>query len=504
MNRYKKLFLTILITGGAFAVNYFINFFLTRYITQNIGTDAYGFVGLAKSFASYAMIITIALNSYASRFIAVEYHNGNYTKANTYYNSVLFSDILLGFIILLIASVFSIWIDKAFDIDPRIVNDVRFLFILVFLNLFINTSGTVLQAAAYIKNKLDVVGAIRGLSYCIEALILVLCYSFFIPKVYYVGIGMIAATGLIVATNLAITKKYTPELKVSFALFSWGSVKGLVIEGFWNSLNSLGNVLNNGLDLIVANIMLSATASGQLSIVKTIFAIFSGVYQLVSQPFQPLFLKDYATGDRDSLLKNLKLSMKISGLISNLIFAGFFALGVCYYKLWVPDQDTQLLYRLTLLATVTCVLEGPIYPLYYIYTLTIKNKIPCLITIGSGVLNVVGMVILIKGTSLGIYSIQLTTAIIMLLISGVSNPIYMAHCLKIKWTSFYPALGRNVLSCGTMMVFMYLISLLIDPINWSQFIIATSICVVGGTILHFLVVFNKEEKKKAMKLIKHT
>lgn len=502
MTKYKKLIFTIIVTGGAFAINYLINFFLTRFITQNIGTDAYGFVGVAKNFASYAMIVTIALNSYSSRYIAVEYHEGNYKKANIYFNSVLIADFLLGVAIFLVAFVLSIRIDAFFNLNSQLVADVRILFILIFSNLLINTSGTALQAAAYIKNKLDIIGIVRGVSYCLEALILIVCYTFFGVAVYFVGIGMISATILLFLANLLITRKYTSELVFAPKLFSWNAVKELVVEGVWNSLNSLGNSLNNGLDLIFANIMLSPMSMGQISIIKSVFAIFSGVYQLVAQPFQPMFLKDYAANNKVELIKNLKLSMKISGLISNLIFAGFFSLGMCYFKLWVPDQNTVLMYNLTLLATITCILEGPIYPLYYIYTLTIKNKIPCLITIGGGILNVLGMYFLIKYTTLGIYSIQITTAVIMLCISGISNPIYMAHCLGEKWTVFYPALGKNVLSCGVMMAIMHLISSLTKPSTWGQLIFTAIICVVLGSALHLFIVFSKNEKRKLIGLVR--
>lgn len=52
-------------------------------------------------------------------------------------------------------------------------------------------------------------------------------------------------------------------------------------------------------------------------------------------------------------------------------------------------------------------------PIYYVNTLTVKNKIPCFITIIGGLLNVVGMFILIKYTNLGVYAVPITTAVIM-------------------------------------------------------------------------------------------
>ena len=52
-----------------------INFTLTPYITNSVGTEAYGFVSLAKSFTSYANIFMVALNSYAARYLSIAYIN---------------------------------------------------------------------------------------------------------------------------------------------------------------------------------------------------------------------------------------------------------------------------------------------------------------------------------------------------------------------------------------------------------------------------------------------
>ena len=40
-------------------VNYFMNFLITPYVTNNIGVEAYGFVALANTFISYADIISV-------------------------------------------------------------------------------------------------------------------------------------------------------------------------------------------------------------------------------------------------------------------------------------------------------------------------------------------------------------------------------------------------------------------------------------------------------------
>lgn len=490
MNKSKiTLFRTIVVTGIAFGINYLINFFLTPYITDNIGTEAYGFVTLSKTFASYALIITTALNSYSSRFITVAYHTKDIKRVNVYFNSVLFSNIVFGIVILIIVFVGIRPLAYLINVPSELYSDVRMLFILVFFNLAITCSTTAFQSFSYIKNKLDVASILKGLSYFIEACILVLSYLFFAPKVLYVGFGLCGASIILLIGNIYFSRKYVPEIIIDIKYFDFTAVKELVLNGIWNSLNSLGNVLNSGLDLLVCTTLLSPIAMGQLSIAKSILAIISGIYQMTSTPFHPLFLKSYADGDKVKLQNQLVYSIKISGLISNIFFATFFALGIDYYRLWIPNQNISLIYWLTVISIIPGVLEGAVFPLYYIYTLTVKNKIPCIITIIGGLFNVAGMYLLITYTNLDIYAVVITTAVIMIFINGVSNPLYMSFCLKISPMVIYKPLFVHILSCIIMTSSFVAVSKFYEIHSWMQFIIIASVLVVLGICIHICIVF---------------
>ena len=89
MNRNKQLTINLVSSILAFIINMGISFFLTPYITKNIGVEAYGFVSLGTQFINYASLVTIALNSMAGRFITIEIHKKNWESANKYFNSVL-------------------------------------------------------------------------------------------------------------------------------------------------------------------------------------------------------------------------------------------------------------------------------------------------------------------------------------------------------------------------------------------------------------------------------
>lgn len=134
--------------------------------------------------------------------------------------------------------------------------------------------------------------------------------------------------------------------------------------------------------------------------------------------------------------------------------------------------------------------------------MTVKNKIPCLVTVVGGILNVAGMAILVKYSSLGIYSIVLTTTVIMLFINLVTNPLYMTHCLKIEWFTFYPTLLRTIISCTCMTISFTLIANALNPSTWMSFALTAILCGIMGCIIHLAFVFSRDEKSRILGIIK--
>lgn len=494
-NKYLRLMQTVLASGGALVINTFITLLLVPVISRTLGNDAYGFVTLGKSIAQYATMITAALNSFAARYIVVSYHREDYSEANTYFSSTVYGDLILGTGLFAVALVGICFLEKLLVIPADLVTDVKLLFLLVFLNFWLVTVTTAFSASAHIKNRLHIVGVFKALAYVCEAAILIICFRFFPPHVFYVGLGLAAASLILAVTNVGICRRYTPELKVEKRWFSWDAIRKLVVDGVWTSLNSLGDTLNSGLDLLVCNLMLTPTAMGQLAISKTFYSMFSSVFLLVGQAFEPMYLKSYAEDDTRTLMKDFRVAMKLSGMLSNIVFAGFVALGMAFYKLWIPGEDIAVIYTLTVINNMVTIPGGPMQPLYYIYTLTLKKKVPTFITIGGGLLNVVGMYLLIRYTGLGVYAVVWTTVIIMMLINFITNPLYMAYVLDQPWWTFYPAILRNLVSCGVLVVVFKALSRLYTPTSWLTLILSAVVLAVVGGVLHMLIVCSREDWK---------
>ena len=219
MNKVKRLLMTILTSGIATILSFLISFILTPYITNKLGVEAYGFVTLAKNFTQYATIITIALNSYAARYITVSYHNNDMEKAQEYISSVYYGDVAISAVIMIVAGGFILFLDRILNVSLELVISVKLLFLFVFLGFVLTTVGTSYTAAAYIKNRLDIVGIFRSLSYIFEVLFYVVVFAFFTPEVWQVGVAICIAQLVIFGGNYYIYKKYTHCLKIEWFTF---------------------------------------------------------------------------------------------------------------------------------------------------------------------------------------------------------------------------------------------------------------------------------------------
>ena len=494
----KTLFwsITASITG------YIINLFVTPYITNEMGMEAYGYVSLTKTLVDYGSLITTALNSYAVRYIGVEYHNNNFKKANEYYNSVLFADIFLAIFILLFAVGFSFTIQATLKVPDTLLADVRKLFILCFLNFALNTVMTVFSSAAYLKNKLDLNYFFRTIGYSAEVITLILLFSTCNTKLFYIGVSYVIDSIIILCSRIWMTNKLTPELKINYTSCRFTAIKELFLNGIWNSINSLGNILNTGLDTLVTNLMLSSIDLGIIGVVKTFPNMFVLLYQLIAQVFQPSMLKSYSIGDKDKLKRSLQIAMKCSGLVTIVIYVEFVSIGKQFYELWLPGQNAELLYILTLLALFPNAIEGLIYPCYYVYTLCVKNKIPCLITIVGGILNVLGMIFLINHTNLGLYAVLITTVVVMGIITLITNPLYLSMCLKVDKSFFYGTILKYIFVGGLICVVMKMLSNFLFIKGWVSLIIACSIIAILSAIIYFIFMFDNTERDCVLNKIK--
>lgn len=479
-----------------------LSFYLTPYLIEKLGSEAYSFYPIANNFTSYMSVITVALNSMASRFITIALTRGEQKKANTYFVSILFGNVIMSAILLIPMIGIVIFLDRILDIPIDLIVQVKLLFTLVFISMLVNLLTNVFGVAVFAKNKLYlssisdiVVGLFR------VGLYLAL-FLLFEPSIVYVGVVSLAVAFMTVAFQYVYSKKLLPEMEISKKYFDWKAIKEVLSSGVWNSVNQIGTVLLSTVGLMMCNSLYGAAEGGDYSVALTIPNFMNGIVSLLSSVFLPMLTIKYARGNRKEVLDHVYMTQNVIGVIDNVPIAVFMAVGVNFFKLWTPSVDPYKVQQLSILAIGYLLVTSVSWPLSNLNTVMNRVKVPALVMVGSGLMNVLLILFTYHFTDLGVYSIPLGQLILFILNRALFVAIYTAKSMGEKWYIFHPAIIRNLLGASIIYAISYFVNQVFNPTTWISLGMECVVLGCIGLVINCLIVFKPSGMKKALAFVK--
>lgn len=501
MGNSKRLAINMIANVIAFGVQFGINFVLTPYIINTLGSEAYGFVPLANNFLSYISIITVALNSMASRFLTIEMSQGHTEQAQVYFNSVLLANTVLAVILAIPSVPFVLYIDKFMNVPVGLLTDVQLTFAYALLAMEISLVLSVFGNVFYIKNRLELSAKRNIEGNILRAVILVVLFAAFKPRIWFVTGTMMIVTTYLACANIYYTRKLLPEFKVDRSKFSGAAVKTLLSSGVWNSVNQLSTVLLTTLDIYLVNLLISAQASGEYSIVKTVPNFIQSLVSVLVGVFIPQFTIYYAREQKKELLNSIDFSIKVMGYLMMIPIGFLMVFGVDFFRIWVPSQDAQLLQGMSILTLAPMVVTCSINTIFNVYTVTNKLKVPALTWIAFGFAYVLTVILLIKFTGMGIWSVPVASMVWGLIRNLTFTPMYAAHCLSLPWHTFYKAIVRGCVCVVTVVAVSFAYRAAFPVSSWLTLIVAACVCSLVAGAINLFVAFNGEERRKFQQLV---
>ncbi|MCI9133224.1 MAG: MATE family efflux transporter [Lachnospiraceae bacterium] len=485
-----------------FVINLGISFVLTGVIDSSID-DGYGFVKTANDIVIWAQIVVSALNTMASRFITIQLHKKDHEGANEYFSSVFYANLMMAGIFLLPAVCVVLFLNQLFQVPGEILRDVQLLWSFVFLNFFVSIITSVFGVTTYSLNRLELTSFATIVSELARVSILFITYRFFPAYLWYVGLGSVAATGIVAAANFGYTRRLLPQVRIRKSFFRWKKVWELISLGAWNSVTRLGQVLLDGLDTVIANVLIDAAAMNSLAIAKQIPTMLSSLMGTVVGVFTPSITIAYAREDRQELLDVIQSSNRIMIFMMSIPIAFVVAYGRVFFSLWMSwRQDQELLYRLAVLSMAVLFVSASIQVLYHVFIITKKVRVNSLVMVGSGALTTAIVFVLLKTTNLGLYAIAGVSTVIGLVRNLTFTPIYAARCLQLKWNYFYRDIAMGLFSIVCIWA-LGVISQLLFPIDsWTRLFLVgcgTGVVALG---VNFWIVLRKGEREMIFRKLK--
>lgn len=498
MGSNKRVLINVFCSIMVLMTNILITFFLSPFIVKNIGVEANGFVTLANNFVMYANLIVTALNSMAARFIAIEYVRKDYKKANLYYNSVFWGNIIIVAVLLLPAAILIANLDK-FDVPTELLFDVKLLFVFVFFNFFITTGLPNWGCGTFISNRLDRDYVPNMAASVFKCAFLYLIFTICAPKVYFVGVAATIVTLITLVASAYNTHVLTPELRVSLKpgkiICSKVAIKELVGSGIWSTISNIGNMLLSGLDLILCNMFIGATAMGVLSVAKTIPNYVQNLSASVRGAFSAELTITYAKGDIESLYKTIDRAMKLTSVIITIPISVVVVLGDHFFALWQPTLDANLLQILSILSILGYMFTSGTQILYSVFNIVNKVKQNAIAMIISGVISCGITFICVKYTNLGMFAVAGVSTCVNLVRNMTFTLPFTAKCLGYKWNVFYRQVGMTVLCSIVLVVSGFFIKRFLPSGTWLALIISCGVLCIIGIAFNCFIILNKNERE---------
>lgn len=327
----------------------------------------------------------------------------------------------------------------------------------------------------------------------------------FVPHMWYYSIAAICAGGVTIALQYVFTKKLIPEITIKKEYYNPKRILEILKSGVWLSLESLNKMLQTGLDLLVTNLFVNASAMGLFSIAKQIPVILAQIPQLIANVFNPELAKLYAENKQEELIEKFKFTIRFLSFMMIVPLIGFVVFGKEFYTLWLGNKtinEINTIQILSILTVLPLLVNAYVEGLYYANTLANKIKGSVIITTIFSVASIGTEFLLLKTTNFNpLIIIAGTSSCYMIVRHAVVTPLYCAYVLKLPKMTFYPALVKSVvISCVIYVLFEGVRRVVVIG-SWFKFLFVCAGVGILGYVLVLILLFNKDERKKVLQMV---
>lgn len=419
-----------------FIINIIVGVLLVPFFLSTLGVAAYGLIPLSSSIIGYVGLLVQSMNTAISRYLTVDLQRADYEKANKTFNTAFFSISLIILILVPILFSISLLIPRIFDVPTGYESGAIWLFIGVSGAFLIRAWSGNFTVSLFAYNRLDLIQIVNAVNLVVQVAFIIGLFSIFGPSLSLIGasyfIGAVSAS----AIAIILSRRINPNIRISVHDFDRSRIPDLSTTGFWIFIVSLGSMLQTQADLVLVNLLLGATNSGQYSIAYQWAVLLRGIATMFSGVLTPVVLTYYAKNQIDALIRVSKSSVKLMGLIMAIPIGLICGFAPTVLTLWV-GEEYSFLAPLLILLTGTLSITFTILPLFAINVAYNRVKIPGVVQIIAGVGNIALAIFLVQNTGLGYYGVALAAVIVLTLKNTIFTPWYTAHVLGIPGNSFF-------------------------------------------------------------------
>jgi len=477
-----------------------IGIWQTPYLIRHLGLEVYGMIPLVISFVAYFNLVTASITNAVTRFVAIHFRKGEVEESNIYFNSALSALFVLCLILLIPLVLLSLSFSKLFRVPKGFETDTTWLFFSVMLSTLIIALTSPFLVSTFVRHRFDLSNIIKILGRFLRVTYFVVCFTYLSASLKYFGLSYVWMAFFLLACAILLAKRLTPQLHINWKTFSWPALHKMGTMSTWIAVNQVGALLYLSVSFIIINLFLGPQQCGRYGPIALWVTLLGALGGTIADVFAPIAFEYIARDRLDVLVLQMRRSTKFLGLIMGFPVGLLCGLAAPVLHRWLGPDFTDL-WPLVWLLIGPWLITISIRPMFSIFRGLDKVKLPALITLLGGVINVSLSIALVVYTDLGLFGIGLSLLICVVSKNLLFSPIYAAKITDQSGTIFIKELIPGLIMAAMVSIITFWLSSLYNLATIPRLLVVTVIAFILHFACCYLMFLNKDDKRLLLSLI---
>jgi len=476
-----------------------VGLYTSRVVLEALGENDYGIYNVVGGVVAMFTMISGALNSAVSRFIAFEMGKGEAAQLNKVYSTAVGIQLVLAVIVVLIAEPVGLWfIENEMTIDPSRIPAARAVLHFTLAGFVINLMSVPQMASITAHEKMSAyawIGVLDGLLRLGVALLI--ADGSGDRLVSYAALMMLALLVVRIAYGV-YCRSHFPECRCR-PVFDRGLIKEMFSFAGWNFIGVSAGVLRDQGGNILVNLFYGTAVNAARGIAVQLNSTIQGFVTNFMTAVNPQITKSYASGEHDYMFSLVRRSARMSFCLLFVIALPVLFNTEYLLSLWLKDvpEHTALFVRLFL---VFALCESLSHPLVTAQLATGKIRNYQLTVGGLMLLNIPLSYILLRNGAIPEITVVVAIAVSLVCLGARLMMLRGMIGLSIRRFASEVCL-RIILVCLAAIAVPFAVQDLM-PDGFAGFAVSVTLCVACAGTSAFYIGLTRSERAEVLSMLR--
>lgn len=297
-----------------------VGLFTSRVVLQALGVDDYGIYGVIGGVVGMASFLNTAMAGATSRFITFELGRGNTDKLRTIFSSALLIHIVIALVVALLAETVGLWfVNNCMNFPPDRMYAVNVLYQFTILSMIVGFTQVPYSAAIIAHERMNIYAYFEIINVVLKLAIVYLLMIVDTDRLILYASLLLAVSILMALIYRIYCVRHFAECRFT-ATRDRATITAMLKFAGLDLCGNMCYAAKSQGQPVILNMFFGVAANAAASIGATVANSISGLTTTISQAFRPQIIKQYATGDIDTMTVTMRRSVQFT-LLAYSIFA---------------------------------------------------------------------------------------------------------------------------------------------------------------------------------------